>query len=146
MSHPPTWQIPRNHSTSMTDASAYTDPAADSGDASETWTTWGLISKHKIAAGVGVVLLLLLLVIIVGGLVSAKPVVVSDATTCTSWGATNQTQQRAYALLYVREHGPVPSGARDPAAVIAAINNGCSEAYVNDVEDNVTVVQALQPQ
>ena len=84
----PTWQIPRNHSTSMTDASAYTDPAAESGDASGTWTTWGLISKHKIAAGVGMVLLLLLLVIVVGGLVSAKPVVVSDATTCTSWGAT----------------------------------------------------------
>jgi hypothetical protein len=129
----------------MTDASAYTDPAAESGDASETWTTWGLISKHKIAAGVGVVLVLLLLVIVVGGLVSAKPVVVSDATTCTAWGSANQTQQRVYALLYVREHGPLPDGARDPASVIAAIDNGCGEAYVNDVEDNVTVVQALQP-
>jgi len=89
-------------------------------------------------------MLVLLLVIVVGGLLSAQPAVaVTDSTTCTTWGSTNQTQERAYALLYVREHGPFPSGARDPASVVAAINNGCGEAYVNDVEDNVTVVQAI---
>ena len=128
----------------MTDASAYTDPAAQAGESSENWTTWGLVSKHKIAAGAGIVLLLLLLVIVVGGLLSAKPVVVSDTTTCTSWGSTNQTQQQDYARLYVREHGPLADGASDPGAVINAINNGCSEAYVNDVEDNVNVVQAIK--
>ena len=130
----------------MTSASPYTDPAAPAGEAGETWTTWGLISKHRIAAAAGIVLLILLLVIIVGGILSAQPVVVSDSTTCTSWGSTNQTQQRAYALRYVREHGSLANGARDPASVVAAINNGCGEAYVNDVEDNVTVVQAINSQ
>jgi hypothetical protein len=130
----------------MTDASAFTDPAASGGEASETWTTWGLISKHKVVAAIGTVLLLLLLAIIVGGLVASKPVLVTDSTTCTAWGAANQTQQRAYALRYVRAHGPLSNGARSPASVIATITNGCSEAYVNDVEDNVTVVQAIQSQ
>jgi hypothetical protein len=129
----------------MTDASAYTDPAAQSGDSSETWTTWGLISKHKVLAVAGLVMLVLLLVIIVGGLASEQPALaVTDSTTCTTWGSTNQTQQRAYALRYVREHGPLPGGASDPGSVVAAINNGCNEAYVNDVEDNVNVVQAIQ--
>jgi hypothetical protein len=71
-------------------------------------------------------------------------VAVTDSTTCTMWGSTNQIQQRAYALLYVREHGPLAGGVHDPAAVIGAINNGCNEAYVSDVEDNATVVQAVQ--
>jgi hypothetical protein len=129
----------------MTSASSYTDPAAPVGDADETWTTWGLITRHKVAALAGVVLLILLLVIIVGGLLAAQPAVaVSDSTTCTAWGSTNQTQQNAYALRYVREHGPLRGGATSPASVVAAINNGCGEAYVNDVEDNVTVVQAIQ--
>jgi hypothetical protein len=71
-------------------------------------------------------------------------VAVTDSMTCTMWGSTNQIQQRAYALLYVREHGPLAGGVHDPAAVIGAINNGCNEAYVSDVEDNATVVQAVQ--
>lgn len=129
----------------MTSSSALTDPAAEAGDSSETWTTWGLISKHKLLAAAGLAMLVLLLVIVVGGLVSEQPAVaVTDSTTCTTWGSTNQTQQRAYALLYVREHGPLPGGATNPASVVATINNGCNEAYVNDVEDNVNVVQAIQ--
>jgi hypothetical protein len=30
--------------------------------------------------------------------------------------------------------------------VIAAINRGCSDAFTNDVEDNVDVVQAIKEQ
>lgn len=129
----------------MTSASSYTDPAAPAPDAGETWTTWGLITRHKLAAVTGAVLLILLLLIVIGGLLSAQPAVaVSDSTTCTVWGSTNQTQQKTYALRYVREHGPLPGGGTSPASVVAAINNGCNEAYVNDVEDNVNVVQAIQ--
>ena len=68
---------------------------------------------------------------------------VSDATTCTQWGSANQTKQAAYARLYVREHGPLRSGATSPASVIAAINNGCGQAFSNDVSDTMTVVQAV---
>ena len=130
----------------MTGASAYTDPAVEPGDGGENWTTWGLITRHKVAALVAGLLLVLLLVIVVGGIVSARPVIVSDSTTCTAWGSANQTQQRAYALRYVREHGPLSSGASDPASVLASINKGCGEAYVNDVEDNITVLQAIRRQ
>jgi hypothetical protein len=130
----------------MTSTSAFTDPAAPSGEGVETWTTWGLIVKHKIAALSALVLLILLLVIIVGGLLSSKPVLVSDSTTCTAWGSANQTQQREYALRYVREHGALSNGATDAASVVSAINTGCGEAYVNDVEDNITVLQAIRQQ
>lgn len=130
----------------MTGASAFTDPAGVPGQADETWTTWGLIVKHKAAALAGLFLLLLLLAIIVGGILASRPVLVTDSTTCTAWGSANQTQQRAYALRYVREHGPLSGGVTNPASVVAAINNGCGEAYVNDVEDNVTVLQAIRQQ
>jgi tetrahydromethanopterin S-methyltransferase subunit F len=109
------------------------------------WNTRALVAKHKVAALVAGVLLALLLVIVVGGLLTSRPVTVSDSTTCTSWGSTSDTDQLAYARLYVREHGPLAGGVTDPAQVVAAINNGCGEAYVNDVEDNVNVVQALHP-
>ena len=44
---------------------------------------------------------------------------------------------------YVQEHGPLSGGASDPASVVAAINNGCNQAFDNDVQDNITVVQAI---
>ena len=128
----------------MTGASAFTDPAGVAGQADETWTTWGLVVKHKVAAAAALVLVLLLLTIIVGGILASRPVLVTDSTTCTSWGSANQTQQRNYAQRYLREHGPLSGGVTNPASVVTAINNGCGEAYVNDVEDSVTVLQALK--
>jgi len=131
----------------MTGASAFSDPAGmPPGQADETWTTWGLVVKHKVAAVAALALVLLLLAIIVGGILASRPVLVTDATTCTSWGSTNQTQQRDYALRYLREHGPLSGGVTNPASVVSAINNGCGEAYVNDVEDNITVLQAIRQQ
>lgn len=130
----------------MTGASAYTDPPVPPGDADETWTTWGLIVKHKVTAAVSLVLLILLLVIVVGGILAARPAMVTDSTTCTAWGSANQTQQHAYAQRYVRDHGPLSGGVTNPASVVSAINNGCGEAYANDVEDNVSVVQAIKGQ
>lgn len=130
----------------MTGASAFPDPGGVPGQADEMWTTWGLIVKHKVAAAAALALVLLLLAIIVGGILASRPVLVSDSTTCTSWGSANQTQQRDYALRYLREHGPLSGGVTNPGSVVTAINNGCGEAYVNDVEDNVTVLQAIRQQ
>jgi hypothetical protein len=70
--------------------------------------------------------------------------VVSYSTTCTEWGSANYTQQRAYAVRYVREHGSLSGGAVDPASVVAAINAGCTQAYASDVQDNITIVQAIK--
>ncbi len=73
----------------------------------------------------------------------AKGGVVNDATTCSQWSSTNQTQQLAYAKLYFEKHGPLPDGATSPASVIAAINNGCEQAFGEDVSDTTTLVQAI---
>lgn len=109
----------------------------------ELWTLRGLLARHKMAglavlAGIALLLAMLLLAIF-----GSKAGAVTDATTCTQWGSANQSQQSAYARLYVREHGPLRGGATSPASVIAAINNGCTTAYGDDVSDNVTVVEAI---
>jgi hypothetical protein len=128
----------------MTRVNAPTDRATPAGEAVDSWNTRALVAKHKLAALAGMVAVALLLVIVVGGILTSRPVVVSDSTSCTTWGSANQTQQAAYARRYVSEHGPLPGGVTSPARVIASINAGCSEANVNDVEDQVNVVQAIR--
>ncbi len=118
---------------------------AAAGEAADTWNTRALVAQHKLAALAGLVVLALLLVIVVGGILTAQPVVVSDSTSCTTWGSASQTQQLAYARRYASKRGPLAGGVTDPARIVAAINAGCAEANVNDVEDQVNVVQALQP-
>jgi hypothetical protein len=122
------------------------DGAAPAAQAAEVWSTRALFARHKVVGISAVALLALLLVIIVGGVLSSSTAVVNDSSTCATWGAANQTRQKAYAEQYVREHGPLPGRNRDPASVVAAINNGCTDAFSNDVQDNVTVVQAIKQQ
>ncbi len=66
---------------------------------------------------------------------------VTDVSTCSAWSSANQNGQQAYAETYLHEHGSLPGGSKVPANVIAAINNGCGH-FDNDVQDNITVVQA----
>jgi len=68
---------------------------------------------------------------------------VSDSTTCTQWGSANQRQQAAYARLYLEEHGPLRGARGSPASVLTAINDGCAQAFGDDVSDTTTVVQAI---
>lgn len=109
----------------------------------ELWTVRGLFARHKLvalgAAAVVAVMLAMILVAVLG----AKGGAVSDATTCSGWSSANQDQQTTYARLYVREHGPLRDGGSSPASVVAAINNGCGQAYGGDVSDSTTVVQAI---
>jgi hypothetical protein len=110
-------------------------------DGVELWTLRGLITGHKKAALVAAALCVLLvgslaLVALGGG--PARPV--TDATTCTDWGNTNQSRQTAYARVYLSEHGAIPSWGNTSAAVI---NWGCGIAYGDDVGDTATVVQAI---
>lgn len=103
----------------------------------------GLLTRHKLVAlGLAAIIALMLSMILVAVL-GPKGGAVTDSTTCTQWGSSNQAQQAAYGKLYIKEHGPLPGGGRSPSAVIAAINDGCVRAYGDDVSDTVTVRQAI---
>lgn len=43
-------------------------------------------------------------------------------------------------------HGALPGGSSSPGGVVAAINTGCTDAFNNDVQDTITVVQAIKQQ
>lgn len=101
-----------------------------------------LVRYKFVALGLAVVLAMMLATILMA-VFGAKAVAVSDSTTCTQWGSSNQVQQAAYAKLYVKEHGPLPGGGTSPQKVIVAINNGCAQAYGDDVSDTATVTQAI---
>lgn len=102
-----------------------------------------LLARHKLVAlGLAAIIALMLAMILVAVL-GPKAGAVTDSTTCTQWGSSNQAQQAAYGKLYIKEHGPLRGGGSSPSKVIAAINNGCSQAYGDDVSDTVTVRQAI---
>jgi hypothetical protein len=103
-----------------------------------------LFARHKVLGICAVALIVLLIAIILGGILASGAVVVTDASTCATWSAAKQTEQQAYAKRYVREHGALPDGARSPASVAAAVDAGCTQAFTNDTEDDVTVVQAIR--
>jgi len=103
----------------------------------------GLLARHKLVAlGLAAVIALMLAMILVAVL-GPKAGAVTDSTTCTQWGSSNQALQAAYGRLYVKEHGGVRGWGSSPSEVIAAINNGCAQAYGDDVSDTVTVRQAI---
>lgn len=103
----------------------------------------GLLTRHKLVAlGLAAAIALMLAMILVAVL-GPKAGAVTDSTTCTQWGSSNQAQQAAYGKLYVKEHGPLPDGGSSPSKVIAVINYGCAQAYGDDVSDTVTVRQAI---
>jgi hypothetical protein len=109
----------------------------------ELWTIRGLIAKHKAAALVVAGLFALTAVTLVFVALGSNGRAVTDATTCTQWGSTNQTGQTAYAELYLKEHGPIPRWGGSRADVINAINWGCGVAFGDAVSDTATVVQAI---
>jgi hypothetical protein len=68
---------------------------------------------------------------------------VRDSSSCSTWSSANQAQQTAYTRMFVKEHGPLPNGARSPAGIEAAINSGCTAAFAYDEADTVNVTQAI---
>jgi hypothetical protein len=110
----------------------------------EAWTTRALFARHKVLGIAAVALLILLVAIILAGILGTNTVVVTDSSTCATWSSANQTRQLAYGQQYVREHGALAGGDRSPASVVAAINDGCTQAFDNDAQEDVTVVQAIR--
>lgn len=98
---------------------------------------------HKRLSGGLLVLVVLFVVLFVPALITAGSWKVTDSSPCSSWSSANQAQQTAYARLYVREHGPLPSGATSPTSIESAINGGCTAAFAYDEADNVNVIQAI---
>jgi hypothetical protein len=129
----------------MTSVTASPDRTEPEGQAAEPWTVRGLFARHK-AFGIGALAVVALMIAFTAvGVLSSTSAAVTDATTCTEWGNANYNQQTAYARRYVREHGALPGWGGAPSSVVAAISTGCAQAYGEDVEDNVTVVNALKP-
>ncbi len=110
----------------------------------EAWAIRGLIRRHWVATlGVAAVLAFMVAMFVVAVL-NGPAGAVSDSSSCSQWGNANQNQQAAYAKLYLREHGSLSGGRSSPASVITAINDGCTEAYGEDVSDTTSVVQAIK--
>lgn len=107
-------------------------------------TLRGLMREHKrVSAGVLVTILALLAIVLISDL-GTRVSRISDSTTCSVWGSAKQSKRDAYAALYVKEHGALPSGASDPGTIEGAIDNGCTMAYGFDEADTVTVLQAVK--
>lgn len=110
----------------------------------EVWTTRALFARHKLLGIGAVASLVLLIAIILAGILGSSSVVVNDSSTCATWSAAKQTEQLAYGQRYIRAHGAPPGGAGNPASVVTAINTGCTQAFDNDAQEDVTVVQAIK--
>lgn len=69
---------------------------------------------------------------------------ISDSTSCSAWSSATPKQQSAYARLYVKRHGALPSGSTDPASIETAVNDGCIQAFSFDEADTISVLQAIK--
>ena len=103
-----------------------------------------LIAHHKWFARSALAVLVILVVMFLVAVLGPKAGAVTDSTSCSQWGSSNQNEQAAYARLYVREHGPLSGGATSVAAVESGINNGCLAAYSSDEEDTVSVLKSIR--
>ena len=109
----------------------------------QPWTIRGLISAHRLVALAAAAVIALMAAMIAVAAFGPRAGAVTDATTCAQWGSANQNRQNAYARLYISEHGVLAAAGTSPASVITAINNGCVQAFGEDVDDSTTVVQAI---
>jgi hypothetical protein len=114
-------------------------PAGGSG---QSWSLRGLIAAHKLLALAVAATFALMVAMLLFAVLGPKAGAVTDATTCSQWGAADWNQQTAYARRYVQEHGPI-NGQTSPMAIINLINNECMVAYGEDVDDTTSIVQAM---
>ena len=107
---------------------------------------WRLMRAHKRATGAGLGIVVLLVAVVLLADFGSRVTRITDSTSCTVWSSSNQTEQAAYAALYVKEHGPLPSGGSNVSTIEAAINAGCTNAFGYDEADAVTVLQSIRRQ
>ena len=121
-------------------------PAGAQADRPETLSLVRLLLNHKRVSATILVILVALVAISVASDLASRVSRISDSTPCSVWGAANSAKRDAYAALYVKEHGPLPSGASDAGTIEGVIDNGCTQAYGFDEADTVTVLQAARHQ
>jgi hypothetical protein len=110
----------------------------------EVPTLRGLILANKRVSGavLGIVAVLVAIVLVTD--LNSRVTRLSDSTPCSVWSSASDAKRNAYAALYVKEHGPLPSGASDSGTIEGLIDNGCTQAYGFDEADTVTVLQAIK--
>jgi hypothetical protein len=103
-----------------------------------------IILRHKAASAAAVVIALVLVgVMAAAALPSAKAGALADSSTCSAWQSASQTQQAAYAHLYVTEHRSPVSGGLGAADVERSINSACNHAAYLGEADDISLVAAL---
>ncbi len=120
------------------------ESAGEPPDRWEPPTLWGLLMGHKRIAAALVVIFAILLAIVLPADLSSKLSRIADSTPCSVWSSANEGQRAAYAARYVKEHGPLPSGASDASTIEGVIDDGCTAAYSFDEADTVTVLQSIK--
>jgi hypothetical protein len=116
------------------------------GEIGDDWTLRSLVARHKRFSISVVAVILIVLAVSVATLVGPSAGAVNDSTSCSGWGSANQAQHRAYGVLYVTEHGSLRDGATNPASIEASVDKGCTQAFDNDVADDINVYQAINNQ
>ncbi len=112
----------------------------------EQWSLLAFIARDKRLLFGALAVLAVVVTVVVLEIVGPKVTSVADSTSCSQWGSVTDTEQIAYANLYLKEHGTLPGGATGVANVEAAINFGCVQAFSSDEEDTVSVLQAIRGQ
>lgn len=107
-------------------------------------TLRGAVQAHKRATAAAVLLLAALVAIVIVSALGSRVSRITDSTPCSVWGSAPQNQRDAYSALYVKQHGPLPSGASDAPTIEGVIDDGCTMAYGFDEADTVTVLQAVR--
>jgi hypothetical protein len=103
-----------------------------------------IILRHKAAAAAAIAVVLVLVgVMAAAALPNAKAGALTDSSTCSAWQSATQTQQAAYAHLYVTEHGSSVSGGLGGAGVESSINGACKHAAYLGEADDISVIAAL---
>jgi hypothetical protein len=121
-------------------------PVSQPPERPETLSLVGLLLSHKRVSAAILAIVIALVGIIVASDLTSRVSRIGDSTPCSVWGATNQAKRDAYAALYLRQHGPLPSGASDAGTIEGVIDNGCTQAFGFDEADTVTVLQAIRHQ
>ena len=123
-------------------SSAPTEDAKTWGEGSGQPSLRAFVLKHRFLSLSAAAVIVVLAAFTALGIATSSSAPLSDATTCARWSAARQTQQQAYAELYLREHGSLPGGATDTLSVQNEINNSCLAAFNSGDEQTVTLLQA----
>jgi hypothetical protein len=99
-----------------------------------------IIARHKRETAVVVALVIVLIgTMAATALPSSRATALSDTSTCSEWASGGQSQQAAYARLYVTEY----AGSRSSGSIESALNSACTHAAYLGEADDISLVAAM---